>query len=84
VSNCRVIIAEMPPLMHLQSPPLFVSDTVVFDNSYSYFKSKKLTYSVVISMPLEQIEKSANKIEEKILDQNENHVGDDECEESKQ
>lgn len=53
---------------------LSISDTVVFDNSYSYFKSKKLTYSVVVTTPLEEIEKSANKIEEKIVDQNENDI----------
>lgn len=47
---------------------------MVFDNSYSYFKSKKLTYSVVVTTPLEEIEKSANKIEEKIIDQNENDI----------
>jgi len=49
-------------------------DTVVFDNSYSYFKSKKLTYSVVLTTPLEEIEQSASKIEEKIVDQNDNDV----------
>jgi hypothetical protein len=39
---------------------------------------------VVLSQPLEKgmEEKSASKIEEKILDQNENHVGE-ECEEAK-
>lgn len=51
-----------------------LTDTVVFDNSYSYFKSKKLTYSVVVTTPLEEIEQSANKIEEKIVDQNENDI----------
>lgn len=49
-----------------------ISDTVVFDNSYSYFKSKKITYSVVTTTPLTEIEKSASKIEEKIFDQNDN------------
>lgn len=48
--------------------------TVVFDNSYSYFKNKKLTYSVVITRPLEEVEKSASKIEEQIFDQNENDI----------
>jgi hypothetical protein len=50
------------------------SDTVVFDNSYSYFKSKKVTYSVVTTTPLNEIEDSASKIEEKIFDQNENDI----------
>ncbi|XP_070492722.1 SEC14-like protein 4 [Chironomus tepperi] len=48
--------------------------TVVFDNSYSYFKNKKLTYSVVVTRPLDEVEKSASKIEEKIFDQNENDI----------
>lgn len=55
--------------------------TVVFDNSYSYFKNKRLTYSVVITRPLEEVEKSASKIEEKIFDQNENDVSCDAKEE---
>lgn len=53
---------------------IFVLDTVVFDNSYSYFKSKKITYSVVVTTPLTEIEHGANKIEEKIFDQNENDI----------
>lgn len=52
----------------------YSADTVVFDNSYSYFKSKKITYSVVVTMPLTEIEKGASKIEEKIFDQNENDI----------
>ncbi|CRK92712.1 CLUMA_CG006247, isoform A [Clunio marinus] len=49
--------------------------TVVFDNSYSYFKSKKITYSVVMmETPLEEIEKGARKIEEKLLDENKNNL----------
>lgn len=54
----------------------FLSDTVTFDNSYSYFKSKKLTYSVVTTTPLTEIEKSASKIEEKIFDHNENDISE--------
>lgn len=52
------------------------SDTVVFDNSFSYFKSKKLTYSVVMTTPLGKIEQTANSIEsdEKHVDQNENDL----------
>lgn len=48
--------------------------TVVFDNSYSYFKNKKLTYSVVVTRPLDEVEKSASRIEEKIFDQNDNKI----------
>lgn len=55
---------------------IFISDTVVFDNSYSYFKSKKLTYSVVTTTPLTEIEESASKIKEKIFDQNENDISE--------
>ena len=51
-----------------------VSDTVLFDNSYSYFKSKKLIYSVVVTTPLDEVEKSASNIEEKLVDQNENNI----------
>lgn len=51
--------------------------TVVFDNSYSYFKNKKLTYSVVVTRPLDEVEKSASKIEEKIFDQNENDISNE-------
>jgi hypothetical protein len=48
---------------------------VVFDNSYSYFKNKKLTYSVVmVETPLGEIEKGASNIEETIVDQNENDI----------
>jgi hypothetical protein len=50
------------------------TDTVLFDNSYSYFKSKKLTYSVVVTTPFQENEKSATKIEEKNVDQNENDI----------
>lgn len=46
----------------------------MFDNSYSYFKSKKLTYSVVMTTPLTELEKSANRIEENIFDQNDNDI----------
>lgn len=53
-------------------------DTVVFDNSYSYFKAKKITYSVVmVETPLGEIEKGASKIEEKIFDQNDNDISHD-------
>lgn len=51
-----------------------ISDTVVFDNSYSIFKSKKITYSVVLTSPLSEVEKSASQIEEKLFDQNDNEV----------
>lgn len=54
----------------------FISDCVTFDNSYSYFKSKKLTYSVVTTTPLTEIEKSASKIEEKIFDHNDNDISE--------
>lgn len=55
-----------------------ILDTVVFDNSYSYFKAKKLTYSVVmVETPLGEIEKGASKIEEKIFDQNDNDISHD-------
>ena len=37
---------------------------VVFDNSYSYFKSKKLTYSVILTTPLSEIENEANEVVE--------------------
>ena len=43
-----------------------LSDTVVFDNSYSYFKSKKLTYSVVITKPLDENEENATQFEEQV------------------
>lgn len=60
----------------------FILDIVVFDNSYSYFKSKKITYSVVMmDTPISEIEKSASKIEEKIFDQNENDVRLDQLQE---
>lgn len=50
----------------------------MFDNSYSYFKAKKITYSVVmVETPLVEIEKGASKIEEKIFDQNENDISQD-------
>lgn len=52
-----------------------ILDTVLFDNSYSYFKSKKITYSVVmVETPLVEIENSASKIEEQIFDHNENDI----------
>lgn len=50
----------------------------MFDNSYSYFKSKKITYSVVVTTPLTEIEKGASKIEEKIFDQNDNDISQNE------
>ncbi|XP_070494118.1 SEC14-like protein 4 [Chironomus tepperi] len=48
--------------------------TVVFDNSYSYFKSKKLTYSVVITKPLDENEVNASQIEEQV-EENETNEG---------
>lgn len=53
----------------------------MFDNSYSYFKSKKITYSVVVTTPLTEIEKGASKIEEKIFDQNDNDISHNEKDE---
>lgn len=53
----------------------------MFDNSYSYFKSKKITYSVVVTTPLTEIEKGASKIEEKIFDQNDNDISQNEKDE---
>lgn len=65
-------------VQELISTNILIVDTVVFDNSYSYFKAKKITYSVVmVETPLVEIEKGASKIEEKIFDQNENDISQD-------
>ena len=50
------------------------SDTVVFDNSYSYFKSKKLTYSVVITKPLDENEENSTQIEEQVEENGTNGI----------
>jgi hypothetical protein len=39
-----------------------LADKVMFDNSYSYFKGKKIKYSVLMTTPLSEIEKAANDI----------------------
>jgi hypothetical protein len=49
----------------------------VFDNSYSYFKSKKLTYSVVISKPLDQTEETTTQIEEQVEDSETNGTNEE-------
>ncbi|CAO1334850.1 unnamed protein product [Diamesa tonsa] len=38
--------------------------TVVFDNSYSFFKNKKLTYSVVTTTSTDKLDQNADKVEE--------------------
>lgn len=51
---------------------LFSSETdhVVFDNSYSYFKNKRILYSVTLSAPviIEEIEQAADKLDAKVID----------------
>lgn len=37
-------------------------DSVLFDNSYSYFKTKKIRYSVLMTTPLSEIEQTASAI----------------------
>lgn len=62
-------------MRHWHELNFVILDTVCFDNSYSYFKNKKITYSVVMmKTPLDEIEKSASKIEEDVFDQNENQI----------
>lgn len=41
------------------------SDVVVFDNSYSYFKNKRIRYSVILTAPVsvDELEKGAAKLE---------------------
>lgn len=45
-------------------PHAFVLDTVLFDNSYSYFKNKKIRYFVNMENPvnIEEIEKGADEL----------------------
>lgn len=42
-----------------------ISDVVVFDNSYSYFKNKRIRYSVILTPPvdIETLEKGAERLE---------------------
>lgn len=55
----------------------------MFDNSHSFFKTKKITYSVVLSTPLEQIERDANVVKEKTVEQNEINNNNDISNDSK-
>lgn len=43
-----------------------LSDLVVFDNSYSYFKNKRIRYSVILTAPVsvDELEKGAAKLED--------------------
>lgn len=45
-------------------------DFVVFDNSYSYFKNKRIRYSVILTPPVsvDELEKGAATLEEKIIE----------------
>ncbi|XP_055612040.1 SEC14-like protein 2 [Uranotaenia lowii] len=38
------------------------SYSVLFDNSYSYFKNKRIRYSVLLTTPLSEVEQTANSI----------------------
>lgn len=48
----------------------FELDFVVFDNSYSYFKNKRIRYSVILTPPVsvDELEKGAATLEEKIIE----------------
>lgn len=41
------------------------TDVVVFDNTYSYFKTKRIRYQVILSEPVsvDELEKGAAKLE---------------------
>lgn len=44
---------------------IILSDLVVFDNSYSYFKNKRIRYSVILTAPVsvDELEKGAAKLD---------------------